>query len=107
MMESYERDGVIIYAGDSLDLYSKWESPVVIISDGPYGVGGYRGDLPTSECLREWYRPHIEKWSEYSTPMTTLWFWNTEIGWANVHPTLVEHGWEYRNCHIWVDRSPP
>ena len=40
MMESYERDGVIIYAGDSLDLYSKWESPVVIISDGPYGVGG-------------------------------------------------------------------
>ena len=33
--------------------------------------------------------------------MTTLWFWNTEIGWANVHPTLVEHGWEYRNCHIW------
>ena len=101
MMESYERDGVIIYAGDSLNLYSKWESPVVIISDGPYGVSGYRGDPPTSECLREWYKPHIEKWSEYSTPMTTLWFWNTEIGWANVHPTLVEHGWEYRNCHIW------
>ena len=100
-MQSYKRDEVIIYAGDSLNLYSKWESPVVIISDGPYGVGGYRGDPPTSEYLREWYKPHIEKWSEYSTPMTTLWFWNTEIGWANVHPTLIEHGWEYRNCHIW------
>ncbi len=100
-MESYERDGVIIYAGDSLDLYSKWESPVAIISDGPYGVSGYRGDPPTAECLPKWYKPHIEKWSEYSTPITTLWFWNTEIGWANVHPTLVEHGWEYRNCHIW------
>jgi site-specific DNA-methyltransferase (adenine-specific) len=34
-------------------------------------------------------------------PETTLWFWNTEIGWASVHPTLVEHGWEYRSCHIW------
>ena len=33
--------------------------------------------------------------------MTTLWFWNTEIGWANVHPLLDECGWEYRNCHIW------
>ena len=34
-------------------------------------------------------------------PETTLWFWNTEIGWANVHPVLVKHGWEYRACHVW------
>jgi site-specific DNA-methyltransferase (adenine-specific) len=33
--------------------------------------------------------------------MTTLWFWNTEIGWATVHPLLAEAGWEYRNCHVW------
>lgn len=34
-------------------------------------------------------------------PETTLWFWNTEIGWANVHPILVKHGWEYRACQVW------
>jgi site-specific DNA-methyltransferase (adenine-specific) len=100
-MASYEKDGVIIYAGDSLDLCSQWETPVVIISDGPYGVGGYPGDPPIPERLAEWYEPHIQKWTECSTPVTTLWFWNTEVGWANVHPILVKHGWEYRNCHVW------
>ena len=36
-----------------------------------------------------------------ATPETTLWFWNSELGWATVHPLLAEHGWEYRSCHIW------
>lgn len=49
----------------------------------------------------EWYRPHIKAWSERSTPQTTLWFWNSELGWATVHPLLVDCGWEYRGCHIW------
>ena len=30
-----------------------------------------------------------------------LWFWNTEIGWASVHPVLAAHGWEYRCCNVW------
>ena len=31
-----------------------------------------------------------------------MWFWNTEIGWANVHhPVLAEYGWEYRCCNVW------
>jgi hypothetical protein len=34
-------------------------------------------------------------------PSTTLWFWGTELGWATVHSLLVDHGWEYRACHIW------
>lgn len=33
-----------------------------------------------------------------------MWFWNTEIGWATVHPILAQHGWEYRGLHIW-DKS--
>jgi len=32
---------------------------------------------------------------------TTLWFWNTEVGWATVHPLLVEHGWEYVQTIVW------
>ncbi|HEY6541348.1 MAG TPA: hypothetical protein VIZ18_10440, partial [Ktedonobacteraceae bacterium] len=47
---------------------------------------------------------HIAAWSRYALPETTLWFWNTEIGWATVHPILALHGWEYKGLHIW-DKS--
>jgi len=98
---SYERDGVRITKGDSLKLYEGWEAPVAIIADGPYGVAGYPGDPPKADKLGEWYEPHIAEWSKRSTPLTTLWFWNTEIGWANVHPVLNRHGWEYRGASVW------
>lgn len=87
--------------GDAMEFYDTWESPTVIISDGPYGIGGYPGDPKTHDELGEWYKPHIKKWSEKSTPQTTLWFWNTEVGWATVHPILIKYGWRYRNCHVW------
>jgi len=90
-----------LFLGDALDHYPQWSAPIVIVSDGAYGVSGFEGDPPTYHGLPDWYRPHIAAWSSASTPQTTLWFWNTEIGWATVHPLLVETGWEYRNCHIW------
>jgi DNA modification methylase len=86
---------------DSLVIYDNWESPIVIISDGPYGVKGFKDDLPTYEGLDKWYEPHIKKWSEKATTQTTLWFWNTEIGWATVHPILSKYGWNFTNCHVW------
>lgn len=90
-----------LFPGDALKLYDTWEPPIAIISDGPYGVSGFPGDPPTHEGLASWYEPHIKKWSERSTPQTTLWFWNTEVGWATVHPILEKNGWKYRTCHIW------
>lgn len=90
-----------IYNDDALKVYDLWDVPNVIISDGPYGIGGYPGDPKTPVGLKDWYRPHIEAWSKKSTPNTTLWFWNTELGWANVHSELIEQGWEYVNCNIW------
>ncbi len=99
--DNYKNGKIKIQHGDAMDFYDLWESPVVIISDGPYGIGGFPGDPPTHEKLAEWYEPHIKKWSEKATPQTTLWFWNTEVGWATVHPVLVKHGWRYRTCHIW------
>lgn len=90
-----------LFCGDAMDLYDNWETPTVIISDGPYGVNGYPGDLLTPHGLAEWYEPHIKKWSELSTPLTTLWFWNTEVGWATVHPVLEKHGWTYVSCCVW------
>lgn len=90
-----------LYNGDALKLYDEWKSPTVIISDGPYGVNGFPGDLVTPDGLAEWYEPHIKKWSECATPLTTLWFWNTEVGWATVHPILKKYGWDYVSCCIW------
>lgn len=97
----YKRRSTSIHFGRVEDLYSVWPTPTCIISDGPYGLSGFPGDLPTPDGLAQWYRPHIEAWSQYATPETTLWFWNSEVGWATVHPILVEHGWEYRCCHFW------
>ncbi len=81
--------------------YADWPTPTCIISDGPYGVSGFPGDSHTESSLAEWYEPHVKTWSERATPATTLWFWNTEVGWATVHPILVAHGWEYRCCNVW------
>jgi len=90
-----------IWYGDSLKLYSRWETPTVIVSDGAYGVLGFEGDTSDHSGIAQWYEPHVAAWSEAATPETTLWFWNSEIGWAAVHPVLERHGWRYQNANIW------
>lgn len=87
--------------GDSLEQYARWPSPKVIMSDGGYGVLGFEGDTSDHLDLPEWYEPHIRAWAEHATPATTLWFWNSEIGWAAVHPVLEKYGFRYVNCNIW------
>jgi site-specific DNA-methyltransferase (adenine-specific) len=98
---SFRRGNVQITLGNALDLYDQWPAPVAIIADGPYGVAGFPGDPPTPEGLGDWYEPHVKKWSERSTPLTTLWFWNIEVGWANVHSVLAKYGWTYRGASVW------
>ena len=95
------RGSAVIHFGRAEDHYAKWPAPTCIIADGPYGVDGFPGDQPTPATLAEWYEPHVKAWSEHATPSTTLWFWNTEVGWATVYPLLQAHGWEYRCCNIW------
>lgn len=95
------RPRVSITHGDALSAYSKWRTPVVIVSDGPYGLGMFDGDPDGVEGLAEFYEPHVIQWSKHSTNQTTLWFWCTEIGWATVHPVLERHGWRYTSCHVW------
>lgn len=89
---------------DALDRYTYWPTPTTIVSDGAYGVSGFPGDPSSPAGLATWYASHIAEWSKFATPETTLWFWNTEIGWATVHPILELYGWEYRGLHIW-DKS--
>ena len=93
--------GYVLHTGDALDVYDGWPEPAAIISDGAYGIRGFHGDTTGPEGLAEWYRPHVERWSKAALPATTLWFWNTEIGWATVHPLLAAHGWEYVQAVTW------
>lgn len=99
--ERFTRGDVALHFDRAEHLYADWPRPVCIVSDGPYGLSGFPGDLPDVGNLAEWYRPHVRAWTAKATPETTLWFWNSELGWATVHPILVEYGWEYRNCHVW------
>lgn len=87
--------------GDSLTHYDKWETPGCIVSDGAYGVLGFEGDTSDHIGMPEWYEPHVAAWSRRATAKTVLWFWNSEIGWATVHPVLERHGWRYVNANIW------
>lgn len=97
----FTKGSATLYCGDVAALYSQWETPTVIISDGAYGLGLFKGDPYSETSLSDWYAPHLRAWSERATPQTTLWFWNSELGWATLHPLLVQHGWKYVNCHIW------
>lgn len=99
--EVFHYGDVSIHFDHAEKLYAQWPSATCIVSDGPYGISGFPGDSHRAEALVDWYAPHIKAWTEQSTPETTLWFWNTELGWATVHPVLAANGWNYRCCNIW------
>lgn len=99
--EIWRDDSVTLHCGDSLDFYRSWKKPTVIVSDGAYGVLGFEGDTSDHLGMPAWYEPHIKAWSQAAQPNTTLWFWNSEIGWAAVHPILEKHGWRYVGVNVW------
>ena len=92
---------VRIELADAMNCYSRWPSPIAIVADGPYGLNKFPGDPKSPDDLAAWYAPHIAEWSRLSSPETTLWFWCSEVGWAEVHPVLKTHGWNYKAAHIW------
>lgn len=102
-MEFYktENSEIEIYLGDFLQVSKNWKSPTVIVSDGPYGIGGFPGDPKTANNLEIFIALLQKNGRLNQLQKTTLWFWNTELGWANVHSIFIENGWEYVNCHIW------
>lgn len=98
----YLRDAAPVLAhGDAAALVTTWPSPTLIISDGAYGLGKFAGEPSTVEGLPEWYAPHLDAWTRRAGPRTTLWLWNTEVGWATVHPELVRRGWVYTQLVTW------
>lgn len=100
-IQTYSERGISLTNEDVAEVYESWESPKTIVSDGAYGTGSFPTEPEDTDNLESWYRPHVEAWSEHATPETTLWLWNTEGGWAEIHSLLKEYGWEYRGCNIW------
>lgn len=98
---TWHNEWVHIFLGDSFKFYEIWPQPDTIISDGAYGILGFEGDTSDHLALAEWYEPHIAAWAKKASPRTTLWFWNSEIGWAAVHPVLERHGFRYVNANVW------
>lgn len=92
---------VSLYRGDALSAYEGWHAPTVIIADGPYGLGKFPGEPHSPDGLAEWYAPHAAAWARHAEPFTTLWFWNSEIGWAKAHPALELNGWQYEETVVW------
>jgi hypothetical protein len=100
--EATRRFGVATIAlGNALEQYERWLPPTCIISDGPYGLGKFPGEAKTTIDLAAWYAPHAAAWAKLARPDATLWFWNSEVGWATVHSTLEVHGWEYQEAVVW------
>jgi site-specific DNA-methyltransferase (adenine-specific) len=97
----YQNELVALHLGDAQDFYEKWPAPTTIVSDGAYGVLGFEGDTSDHLDIPAWYEPHVKAWSAAATPATTLWFWNSEIGWAAAHPVLERLGWRYVNANVW------
>lgn len=100
-IERWSDNQIALHNADSLSMYPIWETPTVIVSDGAYGILGFEGDTSDHLKIAEWYEPHVKAWSTFATPTTTLWFWNSEIGWAATHPVLEKYGWRYVNANIW------
>jgi DNA methylase len=92
---------VSLYRGNALSAYEDWHAPTVIIADGPYGLGKFPGEPHSPDDLAEWYTPHAAAWARHAEPFTTLWFWNSEIGWAKAHPALELNGWQYEETVVW------
>jgi site-specific DNA-methyltransferase (adenine-specific) len=63
----FQKDGSTIWHADVRDLYAEWEAPVVIVSDGAYGLSMFPGDPSTPGALPAWYAPHVQAWSEKAT----------------------------------------
>lgn len=99
--ESTQTSGAFLYHADALQMYEHWPAPTCIIADGPYGLGKFPGEPKTPHGLAEWYAPHVAAWSKFAASDCTLWFWNTELGWATVHPVLEQNGWQYEEACVW------
>ena len=97
----YTDELVALHHADSLACYAAWPAPATIVSDGAYGVLGFEGDTSDHLDVPVWYEPHVKAWSEAATAKTTLWFWNSEIGWAAAHPVLEKYGFRYVNSNTW------
>ena len=52
-------------------------------------------------ALPKWYEKHRQHWVKRRKNRTILLFFGTEVGWATMHSSLLQDGWNYVRCSIW------
>lgn len=99
----FNRHGVQVYRGDARKVAQLQEesSFTLAIVDGPYAMGKADWDAMTTPELPEWYRPHLMDIDRLCADSASLYLWNTEEGWATLHPLLLELGWRFRSLIVW------
>lgn len=78
------------------------------ILDGPYGMGKADWDrIPRGGSLVDLYRDHIADVGRVCAPSASLYLWNTEVGWAELHPAILAAGWTFVSLIVWVKADSP
>lgn len=78
------------------------------ILDGPYGMGKAEWDrVPRGGSLVDLYRDHIADVGRVCAPSASLYLWNTEQGWAQLHPAVLAAGWTFVSLIVWVKADSP
>jgi site-specific DNA-methyltransferase (adenine-specific) len=78
------------------------------ILDGPYGMGKAAWDrVPRGGSLLDLYRDHLADVGRVCAPSASLYVWNTEVGWAELHPAILAAGWTFVSLIVWVKADSP
>ena len=88
-------DRYTLHRGNVLDAYPDRRPRPDSQRWGLWRARDSEGDTVSADGLVDWYAPHVAQWSKRAKPSTSLWFWNTPVGWATVHPLLEAGGREY------------
>ncbi len=93
----------VIHRADAMSIYPEIPDGSVrlVISDGPYAMRKADWDMMSLDDLVDFYRPHVEAWTQKCMPSASVYIWGTSEGWARLDPLMREHGWTFRTLIVW------
>jgi site-specific DNA-methyltransferase (adenine-specific) len=72
------------------------------ILDGPFGFAKAAWDrIPRGGTLGDLYTGHLDDVGRVCAKSASLYVWNTEGGWAELHPLILARGWTFRTLIVW------
>lgn len=105
MKPYYEKDGIVIYHGDCLDVLPGIQGVDLLILDPPYNLGKNYGEGTDDS------RPYDEYWEWYCAVLKVTWesladdalgyLFHSDKGIYDAKPLASSTGWEYIQTLIW------